>query len=426
MSKKTKRAGYGGWGVWPRAAAGSSLVHAVLLAGLWVAREPAPAPAEAAQVVVELKADPTVGEALAAAALPDPPPAARDEAVVPRPLDAPEADRDNAVAKTVGPREGDGRERAAPAPDRGVDGGRLPGLATRRDLSTLQSRVADAETDAQSARLRTSRRSASPQAVRREQKTGTGDSVRTSEATRAVSAAAPEPPPGASELPPDVAGPAAGAKVAERTQPLDLPRASDHPDSDRGVGPLDAERGARMFDVEARGRAADDQDRRAVSNESHPGITDFSHAGVAASVDARQGRGPGDAPGAVSRPSNGAAPAVYGARNPQELAAEAAERAREREYNRYRQGIAQRLGSVLKFPRNLLVHLEQGEAVVTFVVKPDGSLLERPKLIKSAGFQEFDAEAVDAVLRAAPFARRADKADMIITVPVTWENPLVR
>jgi TonB family protein len=117
---------------------------------------------------------------------------------------------------------------------------------------------------------------------------------------------------------------------------------------------------------------------------------------------------------------------VYGARSPQALAADVAERTREREYNRYRQGIAQRLNNVMKFPRNLLLHLEQGEAVVTFDVRPDGSLRARPKLVKSSGFQEFDAEAVDVVLRAAPFARRADTGDLTISVPVTFENPVVR
>jgi TonB family protein len=426
MSRRnSKRAGHGGW---TKAAAGSCAVHALVLLGLWRGAGRAPEAPEASQVVVELKADPTASDKVAplAGALPELPPPAIDEAVVPRLSDAAEGDRDNAVAKTVAPREGEARERAAPAPDRGDAGGRLPGLATRRDRSTLQSRVADADTDAQTSRLRTASRSSSPQAVRREQRTGVGDSVRTSEATRAPSAATPEPPPGPSEAAPDTEGPASGAEPAARAEPALVAQASSRPELERGVGPLDAERGARMFDVEARGRVADNQNRRAVSNEAHPGITDFSHAGVTGEVDSREGRGPGEAPGAVARPTSGAAPAVYGARSPQELAAEAAQRAREREYDRYRQGIQQRLGSILKFPRNLLVHLEQGEAVVTFVVRPDGSLLARPKLIKSAGFQEFDAEAVDVVLRAAPFARRAGSGDLTITMPVTWENPLVR
>jgi TonB family protein len=361
---------------------------------------------------------------VAAEALGDPPLPAVDEAAVPRPLDAPEGERDNAVPRTVGP-DGDTLTRAAPAADQGDDGGHVRALATRRDRSTLQSRVADAEADAQPSHLRTSRHAASPQAERRERKTGVGDQVRTTDATRPRSAAAPEPPP-APAAPRDVAGPTPGTEAAARVDPLALARSSDDPRTDRGVGPLAVDSGPRSFDVEARGRAADDSTMRAASSATHPGITDFSHAGAPAPEDSLRGRGPGSAPGAVARPASGQAPAAYGVRSPRELAADAALRTREREYDRYRQGIAQRLGSVLKFPRNLLLRLEQGEAVVTFGVHPDGSLTARPKLVKSSGFQEFDAEAVDVVLRAAPFARRTDTADMTFMVPVTFENPVVR
>jgi TonB family protein len=409
---------------WAWALAGSSAVHAFVLAVLLRGGLSAPDAAEAA-VVVELKPVEVAATELGpSAALPDPPLPTVDEAKVERLLDAPEGDRDNAVAKTVGPREGDSRARGAPAPDQGESGARLPGLAMRHDRSTLESRVADSEDEAQLSRLHTSRRSASPQAVRRERRIGVGDSVRTSEATRARSAAEVQPPVGA----PDVAGKAVGAKPPTLAFPVVLARASDHPEADRGQGPLDAERGARSFDVEARGRVAvDDQTRRAASTSSHPGITDFSQSGVAGDVDSRQGRGPGEAPGAVARPSNGTAPTAYGARSPEELAAEAAQRERERIYDRYRQEIQRRVQNVLVFPKVLALRLEQGETVVTFVVRPDGALGEGPRIVKSSGFQEFDAEAVRAVQRAAPFPRRPEGGSgLSLSMPVTFENPLVR
>ena len=127
MSRRnSKRAEQSGWA---RAAVGSCVVHVLVLLGLWRSGASAPAMAEAAQVVVELKADQKVWDDVVppAAALPDPPAPAIDEAVVPRPRDAPEGDRDNAVAETVAPRVGERRERATPAADRGEDGGRLPG-----------------------------------------------------------------------------------------------------------------------------------------------------------------------------------------------------------------------------------------------------------------------------------------------------------
>src|SRR5579871_1211575 len=100
MSRRySKRAGHGGW---TKAAAGSCAVHAALLLGLWRgARDPGAA--EPAQVVVELKADPTAWDKLAttAGAPPEPPLPAIDEAVMARLADAPEGERDNAVAKTV-------------------------------------------------------------------------------------------------------------------------------------------------------------------------------------------------------------------------------------------------------------------------------------------------------------------------------------
>jgi TonB family protein len=422
--ESTKQARRSGW----KWAVGISCVVHGLGLGWLLSAEVRSAKVQAPELVAIDLADPAEllpGVAPSAAALPDPPLPETDEAVVARPLDAPQGERDNAVPQTVGPREGETLTRAAPAPDQGDDGGHVRELATRRDRSTLQSRIADARTDAQPARLRTARHEASPQADRRETKTGVGDAVRTSEATRAPSAAAPEPPP-APAAAPDVAGPTPGSKVASRVDPLEVAQASDDPKTERGVGPLAVESGARSFDVETRGRAADDSTMRAASSAPHPGITDFSHAGAPAPEDSLRGRGPGSSPGAIARPAAGQAPSIYGVRSPRELAADAALRTREREYDRYRQLIAQRLGSVLKFPRNLLVKLEQGEAVVTFAVHPDGSLAARPRLVKSSGFQEFDTEAVDVVLRAAPFARRTDTADMTFMVPVTFENPVVR
>jgi TonB family protein len=415
---------------WTWAVVGSSVVHALVL-GLLARGGGRPATSAVDAMVVELTADsPSFAAAPLGVApnepLGDPPLPTVDEAVVARPLDAPEGERDNAVAQTVAPRVGEGRDRAAPSPDEGVAGGHVAEAASRRDRSSLQSRIADARDAAQPARLRTSSHAASPQAERRERKTGVGDSVRTSEATRAPSAATPDRPP-APEATPDVAGPSPGAKVAAQVEPLTLAQVSFHPSLDQGVGPLATDEGARSFDNdETRGRAADDRTLRAASDASHVGITDYSHAGAAASVDSLSGRGPGVAPGAVARASNGVAPSVFGAHAPDALGPNAALRTREREYDRYRQGIARRLGDVLVFPRKLLVRLEQGESVVTFSVHADGTLGERPRIIKSSGFKEFDAEAVDVVLRAAPFGRRAEKGDLTISLPVTFENPVVR
>ena len=46
------------------------------------------------------------------------------------------------------------------------------------------------------------------------------------------------------------------------------------------------------------------------------------------------------------------------------------------------------------------------------------------RIIKSAGFDEFDAEAVSAVTRAAPFP--ATGRALSVSMPIAFDNPLVR
>ena len=94
-------------------------------------------------------------------------------------------ERDNPIARTRAPADGDGRDRQAPAPDSGLAGGAPLDRAFRLDRSTLRSRLTDGAAEAQPARLRISRRRASPQAIRREPTVGIGDSARTVVPSRA-------------------------------------------------------------------------------------------------------------------------------------------------------------------------------------------------------------------------------------------------
>src|SRR6185503_18163573 len=164
---------------WLLGFAGSAGVHVCLLGALFafgrVAPVGAPAVAEAASDAIALTAiDPSfAGADPLSAAIPvdvDPPD---------RAWDAREADRDNPVPLTTAPSDSDGRRRAAPAPDHGANGGRPPEHAFRLDDSMLRSRLTDGASEAQPARTRTSRRPASPQAIRREPVVGIGDAVRT-------------------------------------------------------------------------------------------------------------------------------------------------------------------------------------------------------------------------------------------------------
>jgi TonB family protein len=200
----------------------------------------------------------------------------------------------------------------------------------------------------------------------------------------------------------------------------------------RGVGPLDVERGPRSFDSAARGAPGDNRDQRAASNETRPGATDFSRAGVRArepAVVSLSGLGPGDAPGAVDHPSSGSAPALYGALRAQHVGDEVSEPTRDRRYVLYIAELTRRVNSLREFPKRLALHLEQGATVVRFVVEADGRVRNGVQIMKSSGFDEFDLEAARAVERAAPFPPVPPPFSahpLPISMCVTFENPLVR
>ncbi|HSY38785.1 MAG TPA: TonB family protein, partial [Polyangia bacterium] len=345
-----------------------------------------------------------------------------------RPWDAPAGERDNPIARTRAPAVGDSRDREAPAPDSGPGGGAPLDRAFRLDRSTLRSRLTDGAAEAQPARLRISRRRASPQAIRREPTVGIGDSVRTVVPSRApisLANAAADP---ALEGEPAGAARAAAPATLSEAQPL-VARVDPDPNAAHAIGPLDAEAGRRAFDIQEPGRAADNRTQRTASDELHPGITDFSRAAAPQPVAFAEGRGPSESPGAVSRPAAGTAAAALGARNPRELGREVDERTIDRRYDRYIEEIRQRVRRIREFPRSLAVRLLEGETIVAFVVDVNGRLGDGPRVIKSSGFEEFDAAAVRAVRRAAPFPPMPDPAKarpLSVSLRVIFDNPVVR
>jgi TonB family protein len=304
------------------------------------------------------------------------------------------------------------KRQAAPAADSGAGAGRRPAEATRRDLSTLRTRVADGSRFYRQEREHTAARATSPQPIRQEPVVGMGDTSRTLHPGGPV--AAPD-----TELPAQAEGEAAPElKVDDRVA------LADGDDATRGDGPLDAEQGRRRFDVEAGGVARDDRWTRATSDATQPGRIEVSHPVAAGTDPAGEGNGPSLAAGAVSRPSAGAAPSVHGALVDAPPGPSVAMSAAEREYQRSQAEIRRRVVEALRFPRRLALSLDQGETVLHFVVRPDGKLDGAVRVVKSAGFEEFDAAAVSAVTRAAPFP--ATGRAIPISMPVAFDNPLVR
>ncbi len=357
--------------------------------------------------------------------LADPPRA--DDPVLPyeRPWDAPAGERDNPVAVTVAPAVADGQLPLVPAPDQGEVGGRTI-QAFRRDRSELHARLSDGADEPQPARMRTSRRAASLQAIRREPVVGLGDSARSlvpkrvptpTSAGRALPAIGSEP------------GSTAPREVASRADPPTTAAVAAAAVEVHTVGPLDAEMGRRSFDNERPGTPADNQALREASNELHPGRTDFSRPVAFTSATGTSGAGPGAAPGAVSHPSPGTAPQALGARAPGAIGPDVSERMIERRYQHYLLEIQQRVNRIREFPKALALRLEQGETIVRFVVGVDGRLGDGPYVVKSSGFDEFDGAALRAVRRAAPFPPMPDPATarpQAFSLRVMFDNPVVR
>lgn len=408
---------------WLLGFAGSAVVHMCAVAALFLLGRAdlgvgQPAAAASADAITISTVDPAFASSdpLAGAIAVDITPRARA-------WDAHEGDRDDLVPLTTAPSDSDGKRRLAPAPDQGAAGGHPPDHAFRLDNSTLRSRLTDGAAEAQPARTRTAGRPASPQATRREPVVGIGDAVRTVTPRRA-----PAPAPALALAGPNGAGPIG--------TPADAPAASEAPPPvpaaelaalavpARAIGPLDAEQGARSFDNERPGKAADDQTLRAASNESHPGLTDFTRPAAPSAVPASDGRGPGAQAGAVARPASGSAPSQLGAPNRDATAAEASERARARRYQRYELEIRQRVNRVLEFPKPLALRMEQGVTVVYFVVGADGQVSDGPRIVKSSGFDEFDSAAVRAVRRAGPFQPMPFVLPM--SMSVIFDNPVIR
>ena len=324
------------------------------------------------------------------------------------------ADRGLKLGQSLAPHIAIAADNRTAAADAGQGTGRPLDPAFRRDGSTLHARLTDGSTRYRPEHERTGRAASSPEASRRERKVGMGDSSRTRHHFVPDQKQS-EPGPVAA----DGEDESSAASAAAAPAPL---RATGG-DPARGVGPLDARVGERSFDNNQPGPARDIRWVRAASDEKHPGLLDLSTASAPGPVQGVAGRGPGQQPGAVDHASSGTAPTQPGD-DAQSLGAETASSAAEQARVRYELEIRRRVARILRFPHRLALMLEQGESIVAFTVGPDGRLDGGIRLVKSAGFAEFDAEAMAAVTKAAPFPPSGRAHAVSVRIP--FENPVVR
>jgi TonB family protein len=314
------------------------------------------------------------------------------------------ADMASISASPQAPRQGVVLKAPRPAPDTGRGPGMKVPASWRRDRSTLRERLTDGVAVYQPSREGTHAAASSPQALRREPVVGIGDSSRAQSPRQVTEVMA------ASED--ESAPPAAGTEGGTGEAAV------------KGEGPVDAIAGRRTFDVDREGRAKDSEMVRAASNEPRPGIIDFSAAAAMGPKEGTSGRGPAATPGAVSQPARGTGASVAGSPQPVAVGAVTELSAAEREYQRNELEIRRRVSEVLRFPRKLAVMLEQGETILRFAVQMDGRIAGQVQVVKSAGFEEFDQEAVGAVNRAAPFPKMSRPINVSMRVP--FQNPVIR
>jgi TonB family protein len=320
-------------------------------------------------------------------------------------------DRGQGLGLSLAPRIAIAAETSAPATDSGEQSGRLLDPAFRRDSSTLHARLTDGSSQYRPEHERTGRLASSPDATRKESKVGMGDSSRTRHH------AVPE-----ARVASSAETTANGENDSRSSELVQAPHRIDGRDAVRGEGRLDAEVGEQSFDTPELGPARDSRWVRAASDEKRPSLMDLSTVSAPGPMEGQAGRGPGEQPGVVERPSPGNAPALPG--NDALALGEDSRSAAELVRSRYEMEIRRRIARALRFPHRLALMLEQGESIVAFTVGPDGRVLGSIRLLKSAGFEAFDAEAMAAVARAAPFPATGRTQAFSMRVP--FENPVVR
>lgn len=406
-SRRTKPGGFIGLAGLARASAVSMAAHALAATALFFAWPRfhrtqadtvlAATPAE----VIDTSTANWVDVIPAAEAMADPlPPESQDE-VLPG---------ESGVMPGVSARAGIAVGARGLASDMGEETGTRTMPAFRRDRSTARQRLSNHVDAYQPEHERTAGRASSPQAERREPVVGIGDRSRSRDLAgeKGISLVATTSGVGEDGL--ASSGETAGHQETSARKEI-------------GRGPLDAEEGERRFDVDREGPARDSRSAPLLSGELRPGRMDLSAVSAPGPVDGTPGRGPGEAPGAVPRVSSGSAPSPSGGLGTRPSGGDgdatyAGLRAR------HELEIGRRIHRQLRFPHRLALMLEQGETIVAFVVAADGRVAGPVDVVKSAGFSEFDDEAVAAVKRAAPFPPPGRALALSIRIP--FQNPVVR
>ena len=194
------------------------------------------------------------------------------------------------------------------------------------------------------------------------------------------------------------------------------------------AGRPDLKEGAEATEATVRGERADNADAAQASNETHPIPLELTrpsaggHGGVGVA-----GPSPGAGNSARS-PRTGSGQGGSPADLPERPGGKAATVARAQEA--FFRKLKKRVHEKLVYPPDLAAALEQGEVVVAFTLRSDGSIAD-VRISRPSGYEEFDAAALRAVRQAAPFGPvpesvRGGRDTLRTSVPITFANPLIR
>jgi TonB family protein len=136
----------------------------------------------------------------------------------------------------------------------------------------------------------------------------------------------------------------------------------------------------------------------------------------------------GHGPGALgySPTAAGAAPVPTGAPNlpdARTLALATFQRA----YDHYLSRVKQKVDPLWEFPRELALRMEQGDVLVGFTIRRDGSVRDL-RVLKGSGFPQFDKNVLAAIKKAAPFEPLPETLGPVlhVTAPFEGANPAIR
>jgi TonB family protein len=99
----------------------------------------------------------------------------------------------------------------------------------------------------------------------------------------------------------------------------------------------------------------------------------------------------------------------------------------ERAYDRYLARVREKVDPLWEFPRELALRMEQGDVLVAFTIRKDGSVTD-VRVLKGSGFEKFDKNVLAAIKKAAPFGPlpAALGGELKVMAPFEGSNPAIR